>query len=292
MFDGEGSGDSSATTSTGSNTANAPQNTSSTQKVIYGKQVEDESEADLDEPSSEGPNAQDDNKTIPDRKESFARFKEEYKDLYGQEVESIIKGRFKKYAGIEQQMAQQNPIIDLLMEQHGVNDLDKLFDILQETTLESVADKEGLTIEQAKEMMKLKNENKMFKNKVQTEEQEQIINQRVADWYRQSDVLKQTYSDFSLQEWANNPQFMGLLEANIDVKTAYEICNLDNIKTNTAKQTEKAVVENIKVKGIRPTENGLNQTPGVVIKSRVEEFTKEDRAEIARQVMMGKKIVL
>jgi len=291
MFDGEGSGDSSATTSTGSNTANAPQNTSSTQKVIYGKQVE-ESEADPDEPS-EGPNAQDDgNKTIPDRKESFARFKDEFKDLYGAEVESIIKGRFKKYTGIEQQLAQQIPIIESLIEQHGTNDLSKLLDIVQENTLGDLADKEGLTIEQAKEIVKLKNENKRFKNKFQTEEQEQIINQRVAQWYKESDVLKQTYSDFSLQEWANNAQFMGLLEANIDVKTAYEICNLNNIKAKTAKEVEKSVIENIKVKGIRPTENGLNQTPGVIIKSKVEEFTRKDRAEIARRVAMGEKIVL
>ena len=53
---------------------------------------------------------------------------------------------------------------------------------------------------------------------------------------------------------------------------------------------KKAIEDNIKAKGNRPQESAAKGTQGVIIKSDPSKLTAEDRAEIARRVMMGEEI--
>lgn len=225
-----------------------------------------------------------------DRRAQFERFKSEYKDLYGSEVESIIKSRFKKYNSLEQQLSNYDPIIQSLMEVHGAKDIDELRNIVEDMTYERLADEEGLTTEQARRLKQAERENKQLKSVFHEQEQQKVINETIAEWNRQADALKQTYSDFDFNQWTTNKQFMDLLGAGIDVKTAYEIVDLPNIKAGTARQAERNVVANIQAKGRKIPENGVNGTPGMVVKASVKDLSKADREEIARRAMRGETI--
>ncbi len=301
LFDGEG-GESGTpiqgTPSQGSETVvNAPQQNQSPisrrnqdpnqPKVIYGK-VEDSTMGIANPPQGTNPEAE--------RLAQYQNFKEDFKDLHGKDVESIIKDRFKKYNGIEQQLGQYDPLVSLVKEKYKTDDLTQLHAKLQEELFETLAETEeydGLTIEQIRQIETTKRENAELRNRFDSQEQEKVINQKIADWYKQADELKAEYPDFNLDDHANNEKFVKLLDAGIDVKTAYEITNIDTIKANVAKKMEQNVVQNIQAKGLnRPKENGLNTTPGVIVKSDPSKFTKQDRLEIARRAKMGESIKL
>ena len=290
----------------GSNPVNSPQavkyepkqnkSSQNLSNVVYGKQetATEPTPPTTTEPKADStPNAQGETTqvTLEDRKALYKQFKEQYKDLYGAEVESIIKERFKKFNGLEQQLGQYSPIVNLLMERHGAKDPNELYSKISQEVYETIADRDGLTVEQVREIETLKLENARLREKTQTVEQETAMNQRIADWKSQADTMKTEYPDFNIDEWASNEQFMNLLFAGVNVKSAYEVCNISGIKANVAKQMEKNVVSNIQAKGqTKIKENGLNPSAGMTIKASVKDLTKEDRAEIARRARMGETI--
>lgn len=271
------------TPSTPSTTSRA--NQSNLANVVYGKVESGEQN-----PNAQGAEGGTEQKP-QDRAAEFARLKAEYKDLYGAEVEAIIKDRFKKYNGLEQQIGQISPIVNLLMEQKGVKDPAKLYEMLQEETFEAIADREGRTVEEIKERETLKAQNNRLQTELKSITEQDQLNQRITDWRNQEKQVKEIYPNFNLDELATNEKFMDLLFANVPIQTAYEVLNLNDIKANVAKQMEKNVVTNIQAKGQkRIVENGLNPTPGMVVKSSVDQLTREDRAEIARRARMGERI--
>jgi len=272
----------------GSSVGNAPQGNSSSSgqtplsAVVYGKQEDGESS-----PDAQGSNTQ--SQPI-DRATQYAKFKEEYKDLYGQDVEGIIKGRFKKNAEIEQQLGQYNPLVSLLKEKYGESDINKLTQRLQDEMYESIADQKGWTPEEVKDFYQTKNENQQLKSVFHQQQEQEIIDNAINEWNNQAKDLKKEYPDFDFQTWTQNKQFVDLLGAGISVKQAYELCDINNIKANVAKQMEQNVISNIQAKGKKISENGTKPSPGMTIKSSVSDLTKADRAEIARRAMLGDQI--
>ncbi len=85
-----------------------------------------------------------------------------------------------------------------------------------------------------------------------------------------------------------------MLRAGVDVKTAYEVIHMDDIKTTVAqaagKQAETNVTNNIRAKGQRPAEAGAASPAGIIVKNDVHALTPSDRKEIARRVARGEKI--
>lgn len=284
--DGEASTPTTTDTS-GSNVVNAPQQSATQSRnplsnVVYGKTEEIA-------PNAQGTESGTEQK--PDGKSEYARVKEQYKEHWQKDVESIIKDRFKKYNTIEQQYNQYDSAIKMLMERHGAKDFDSLKEIIEADFYEDLADKEGLPIDKARELTQMKQENQLFKTQAESVQHQQQLEQKISDWYKQADALKQTYPDFNIDNFGDNKQFTDLLMAGIDVKTAYEICDIETIKSGIAKQTERNVVQNLQTsKGKRPVENGTNITPGITVKSSVKDLSKVDRAEIARRAMLGEKI--
>ena len=55
-------------------------------------------------------------------------------------------------------------------------------------------------------------------------------------------------------------------------------------------QASQKIVNGIKAKGSRPTENGVSSGSAAVVKSDVNALTKKDREEIERRVMRGERI--
>lgn len=281
-FDGEGAGaPAGGDTGTGSNGGVA---STGTQEVIYGK-VETEN---VDTQSIDNQNASD---NTPDPATKFEELiKGEFKDQFDKRVQDIINRRFKDNKQLESRLGQVEPMVDLLMEKYGAKSTEELFAKIETESIEELAYQNNMTPEQYKRMKELEKKANLYDNTITQQDEQRMMNDKIDSWYKQADEMTEQYPDFNLQEWAQNDEFMKLINANIPVKQAYELLNLDNIKSNVAKTAQENTVKNIQAQKNRPKESATNSSTGAVIKSDVKSLTKADREEIARRAQRGEMI--
>jgi len=270
-----------------------------TKKVLYGKQPEQTDDVpDAEEQPKQTVATSD---TLEARKAEFEKLiSGDYKDLFTERTQQIIDRRFKETKGMEAQLAAVSPILDMLAQKYELADPDpkKLMEAIEQDQRywEEAAEKAGLSVEQYKVMQKTLRENAELKRANQEAASHQFAQNQLAIWQNQAVQLKATlYPDFDLEaEAIENPQFVGLLRNGVDVKTAYEVIHIDDIKANTAlqagKQAETNITNTIKAKGQRPAEAGIAAPPGVIIKNDVSKLTAADRKEIARRAARGEQI--
>ncbi|MEG1562872.1 MAG: hypothetical protein RR365_03975 [Bacteroides sp.] len=236
------------------------------------------------------------------QEEKRAKFRElvdtEYKDEYAQEFQTAFDRRFKEARETQEQMQKQRPILDSLMAKYKIEDGDisKLNQAIEKDDAywSAAAEEAGMTVEQYKQFQKLQRENVAFRNAQRQSQSRQAAQQQLLKWQSDGEDVKTDYPDFDFTMEAKNPQFLSMLKAGVPVKHAYEVAHLDDIKgtvaKTTAQQTEKKVVDGIRAKGSRPTENGVSSQSGVIYKPDVSKLSKKDRAEIARRAARGEEI--
>lgn len=265
--------------------------------VVYGKrptaeqaETQDAAETTTSEPAAEKPE---------DKQAAFEKLiRDEYKEQFAARTQSIIDKRFKESKQLEEQLGKARPILDMLAQKYGVDpgDLEKLSSAIEEddSYYEDEATRRGLTVQQLKEMKRIERENETLRRNAQEKDRREEAERVYADWVRQGDELKSVYPTFDLQTECQNDQFVGLLRSNIDVRTAYEVVHRDEILGGAmqyaVQQASQKIVNGIKAKGSRPTENGVSSGSAAVVKSDVNALTKKDREEIERRVMRGERI--
>lgn len=228
-----------------------------------------------------------------------------YKDAYAAEVQRIINRRFGEDKTKDAQLAAQQPIIDTLMRRYGITDGDvsKLSsaidgdEAMSDVLFGREAEAHGMSVPQYREYVRIQQENESLRREEAARRQEQRANEQFNDWIRQATEVASVYPEFDLQaELKNNPRFIAMLRSGVPVRHAYEVSHLDDILAGTARNAsaaaEKRVTDNIRAKGMRPTENGTISQPGSVRKDDPSKWTKADRAEVIRRVARGEKITL
>lgn len=265
--------------------------------VVYGKQPTAEQVETQD--AAETTTSEPDAKKPEDKQAAFEKLiREEYKEQFAARTQSIIDKRFKGSKQLEEQLGKARPILDMLAQKYGVDpgDLEKLSSAIEEddSYYEDEATRRGLTVQQLKEMKRIERENETLRRNAQEKDRREEAERVYADWVRQGDELKSVYPTFDLQTECQNDQFVGLLRSNIDVRTAYEVVHRDEILGGAmqyaVQQASQKIVNGIKAKGSRPTENGVSSGSAAVVKSDVNALTKKDREEIERRVMRGERI--
>ena len=230
--------------------------------------------------------------------------KGEYKDAFAKRTQRIIDDRFKHAKGLEAQVQQMEPMLQMLAERYGIEDAKDLKAIMKameddDGYYEEEAMRRDMSVAQLKQMKQMERENEQFRRAQAEQERQQNADRIYQGWLQQSEQVKQAYGNFDLRSEIGNPEtgerFMGLLRSGIDVKTAYEVIHKDDIiggaMAYTAQQTEKRVTDSIRARGMRPTENGSSGNAAAVVrKADVNTLTRKDRDEIARRVMRGEKI--
>lgn len=221
----------------------------------------------------------------------------EYKDLDQERFQQVFDRRFKQVKGMEADLAAQKPILDKLMARYGVEDVAQLDKALTEDTeyWERVAEEKGMTVEQYHAMQKLERENAELKAIRQKQIGQQQFQQQIDEWYKQADAVKEIYPSFDFKKEAQNPEFLSLLRNGNSVEHAYKVLHFDELTQNAARvaaQTADAQAQaRIKQKASRPSENGISSKTAVIVKNDVSSLTRKERAEIARRVQRGEKIV-
>lgn len=235
-----------------------------------------------------------------DRNAKFeSLIKGEYKDLYDARVQDTIQKRLKGSKETVDKYNALTPTLEILAKKYGVDasDVEALNKAIEEDDayFEDEALEKGITVEQLKSIRKMERENADLKRQMQEVNIRQNADRAYANWMNQSESLKNVYPGFDLSAELQNPRFTELLRNNIDVRTAYEVIHKDEIipaaMQFTARQVEQKLTNKIIAGGARPIENGINSQSSAIVKSDVSQLSKEDRAEIARRVARGERIV-
>lgn len=272
------------------------------ENVVFGKQPdaqpEPEGEAEVSQAAADGQGVTTSERTLEERRKAYDEFinSADYKEFYTRDTQNMINRRFKETKALEQQVADAQPVIDMLMERYGSKDIPSLLTALEGDSAywQDAADEAGMSVSQYMEFQKLQRENRAL-----LQQQQDVVNQQKADaqlqqWTMEAEALKQSYPQFSLEEEAQNPEFVNLLKAGTPMEHAYKVLHLDEILTDTrnvtAAYTQKQVTENIKARGQRPQEAGLNSNNAITYKTDVASMSKQDILEMARRAKRGETI--
>lgn len=221
----------------------------------------------------------------------------EYKDLDQERFQQVFDRRFKEVKGIEASLAAQKPIIEKLMARYGVDDVAKLDKALTEDTeyWERVAEERGMTVEQYHAMQKLERENAELKAIRERQQGQAQFQQQIDNWYKEAERVKELYPSFDFKTETQNPEFLKLLRNGNSVEHAYKVLHFDELTENAARvaaRTADAQAQaRIKSKASRPSENGTSSQSAAIVRNDVSSLTRAERAEIARRVQRGEKII-
>ena len=268
--------------------------------VVFGKAPEP---AEPQKGSDKGQDAADakgvttSERTLEDKRKAYDELiNGEYKEFYTKDTQNMINRRFKETKALEKQVADQQPIIDMLMQRYGAKDTESLMSAIEGDSAywQDAADDAGMSVSQYMEFQKLQRENRALLAQQEAFANQQKVDQQLAQWTMEAEAIKKSYPNFSLEAEAQNPEFIRLLQAGTPMEHAYKVLHLDEIlndtRNSTAAFTEKQVMDNIKARGQRPQEAGLNSNNAITYKTDVDAMSSKDILEIARRVKRGEQI--
>lgn len=237
---------------------------------------------------------------VDTRKADFERLiREEYKDLYDENVQGIVKKRIKESKDLEKKIAKSREILNVVAGKYGIKDIDDYEAItkaVQEdnTFFEDAAAKAGMTVEQYKHMNQMEREIKELKGYRESAERQKQADQIYSGWLQEAETVKNIYPSFNLRTELENPQFGKLLGAGINLRTAFEAVHHDEIMTGamaaTAKRIAKKTADGIVSRQARPTENGMSARASALVKTDVSKLTRAERREYAARARRGEEI--
>lgn len=221
----------------------------------------------------------------------------EYKDLDQERFQQVFDRRFKQVKAMEAELAEHREVVDMLKSRYGVDDVAKAKKALTEDTeyWERAAEAQGMTVEQYHAMEALKRENEALHTLQQRQLGQQQFQEQINTWYREAEAVKELYPSFDFKAETQNPEFLSLLKNGNSVEHAYKVLHFDELTQNAARvaaQTADAQAQaRIKQKASRPSENGTSSQSAAIVRNDVSSLTRAERAEIARRVQRGEKIV-
>lgn len=236
-----------------------------------------------------------------DRAAEFDRLiKNEYREEYDKRFREGLNRRFKETESLRQQTEAVKPLMELLAGKYGVdaNDLSALMKAAEadESYYEAEAAEKGLTVQQLKQFKQMERENAQLRAAQEERQRVERANQVQARWMQESEALKGIYPNFDFEAEAGNETFTRLLRSGVDVRTAYEVAHHDEIISGamqfTAQKVQEKTVNDIRARGMRPSEGGLGENPAGEGRLDVSKLTRAQRAEMAKRASRGEIITL
>jgi hypothetical protein len=272
--------------------------------VFYGKGAGQSAE--LGAAGSEGGEGQAEGEKTNEAPEALDKefdklIKGKYKDAFSRRMQSTIDRRFAESKNLEQKYSEQSKLINVLAARYNVSsdDPEALLSAFEndESYWADAAAKEGMTVEQYQHLKKLEAENNSYKANMLEAERQRHASEQVAMWQSQAEECKSMFPDFDLQDEMRNPAFRRLLQANVDVVSAYKATHFDEIlqggMRKAVQKTVGNVVNTIQTRQQRPAESALGvQSGSVEFKPDPSKWTDEDMEDVINRVKNGEKIYL
>ena len=145
--------------------------------------------------------------------------------------------------------------------------------------------------ELAKEMDALESENAKHRAAEQQRAEAAKMEAIQQEWDAAVERIRAEDPDFDIKTALADPDFAQMLKLGVKMEDAYKARYFDNIMARktaeTAKKTESGVVERIRQRGARPSENGTNPGGAAVLKTDVSKLTPAQCEELERRAMRG-----
>lgn len=299
LFDGEAaSSDSAAGNTAGSDTVSQSQSNIPWEKLGEDNPYKDAEPAET-EPEETDPaeTEQEESSSQEEAKRNFEELiKGEYAEDYKNTVSKIVQDRLKNVnsenSSLKKQIGGYMPVLEMIANRYGVdvNDLDGIRNAVEndESYFSQKAADNGTSVSEEKSAFQRQIELQRLSRENQTYKQQLEQRNTVFELNKQGQELKSVYPEFDLQKEIQNPDFCKALQFTKmysengveDVRKAYEMTHLEDLRnaavTQTAKQVRQAVTNDIVARQYLPSENGNTRHSGQVAKKSVETMTPEE----------------
>lgn len=258
-------------------------------------------ESDAEEDAAEGEEqdgAADKSGTDPEehRKAFGELMRGEYNREFG---EMIVQATQKAYDSILNEQGPVGRILNALGQKYGTapGDYEALAAAVEggvvkdDAYYEDMAMKKGISVQLAKEMDALESENAKHRAAEQQRAEAAKMEAIQQEWDAAVDRIRAEDPDFDIKTALADPDFAQMLKLGVKMEDAYKARYFDDIMARktaeTAKKTESGVVERIRQRGARPSENGTNPVGAAVLKTDVSKLTPAQCEELERRAMRG-----
>lgn len=188
-------------------------------------------------------------------------------------------------------MQKSDAVMQKLMVRYGVNDIDALNEALDsDEVFEALAAERGENPDTMRELENLKVLQRQVEHQRHQEELDRKANETFNAWMNEAEPLKKLYPGFDLNAELQNPEFGKLLQRGISMEHAYKVVHHDELIAAAERSAAEKISKNVQSRAARPSENGLGNQSGVVVKSDVHKLTKKDRADLAKRAARGERI--
>lgn len=258
-------------------------------------------EPDAEEDAAEGEEqdgAADKSGTDPEahRKAFGELMRGEYNREFG---EMIVQATQKAYDSILNEQGPVGRILNALGQKYGTapGDYEALAAAVEggvvkdDAYYEDMAMKKGISVQLAKEMDALESENAKHRAAEQQRAEAAKMEAIQQEWDAAVERIRAEDPDFDIKTALADPDFAQTLKLGVKMEDAYKARYFDDIMARktaeTAKKTESGVVERIRQRGARPSENGTNPGGAAVLKTDVSKLTPAQCEELERRAMRG-----
>lgn len=258
-------------------------------------------EPDAEEDAAEGEEqdgAADKSGTDPEahRKAFGELMRGEYNREFG---EMIVQATQKAYDSILNEQGPVGRILNALGQKYGTapGDYEALAAAVEggvvkdDAYYEDMAMKKGISVQLAKEMDALESENAKHRAAEQQRAEAAKMEAIQQEWDAAVERIRAEDPDFDIKTVLADPDFAQMLKLGVKMEDAYKARYFDDIMARktaeTAKKTESGVVERIRQRGARPSENGTNPGGAAVLKTDVSKLTPAQCEELERRAMRG-----
>ena len=258
-------------------------------------------ESDAEEDAAEGEEqdgAADKSGTDPEehRKAFGELMRGEYNREFG---EMIVQATQKAYDSILNEQGPVGRILNALGQKYGTapGDYEALAAAVEggvvkdDAYYEDMAMKKGISVQLAKEMDALESENAKHRAAEQQRAEAAKMEAIQQEWDAAVERIRAEDPDFDIKTALADPDFAQMLKLGVKMEGAYKARYFDDIMARktaeTAKKTESGVVERIRQRGARPSENGTNPVGAAVLKTDVSKLTPAQCEELERRAMRG-----
>ena len=220
----------------------------------------------------------------------------EYNREFG---EMIVQATQKAYDSILNEQGPVGRILNALGQKYGTapGDYEALAAAVEggvvkdDAYYEDMAMKKGISVQLAKEMDALESENAKHRAAEQQRAEAAKMEAIQQEWDAAVERIRAEDPDFDIKTALADPDFAQMLKLGVKMEDAYKARYFDDIMARktaeTTKKTESGVVERIRQRGARPSENGTNPGGAAVLKTDVSKLTPAQCEELERRAMRG-----
>jgi hypothetical protein len=159
-----------------------------------------------------------------------------------------------------------------------------------EELIEEIAYQRGTTKEQLLKQQREQQELRNFRAMQEQQRQQAFFNAFNSDCDKLSKSNPELYGDIKPEELMQNKSFLQMLGSGVPFKQAYDALHVDELIKKQTTKAKKNVIDNVKAKGTRISENATKRTKAASIKIDPSKMTDEQLAELEERAARGERI--